>query len=91
MPRTAQISAPVSPETRDLLDRYVRSTGIKKGYLIETALRHHLQAIQELPSDVIVPPRLVLSRRSGDELAELLASPGRPTRALRKLMRGDGD
>jgi uncharacterized protein (DUF1778 family) len=84
----AQISAPISEETRELLERHVKATGVKKGYLIESALRHHLRALQELPADVIVPPRLVLTRRSFEELVERLHSPGEPTDALRRLMRG---
>lgn len=36
-----QISANVSPETRDLLERYVRARGLKKGFVIEQALLHH--------------------------------------------------
>ena len=74
-----------------MLDRHVRATGIKKGYLIEAALRHHLRALQELPADVIIPPRIVLTRRSFEEVVKRLRSPGQPTQALRDLMRDDED
>ena len=84
-----QISALVSSTTKDLLERHVRATGVKKGHLVEQALRHHLQALQELPADVIVHPRVVITRKSGDAIVKHLET-AKPTRALRDLMR-DGD
>ena len=91
MEKDTQISAIVSVTTKDLLERHVRATGIKKGHLVEEALRHHLQALQELPADVVVRPKVVLPRRSGEALAQRLTSRRRPTSALRKLMASGGD
>ena len=88
--KTTQISAPISRDTKKLLEEYVRATGMKKGHLIEMALRHHLQALQELPADVMVPPRIVVSRRSGEMIADLLDHPAAPTAPMRDLMAGDG-
>lgn len=88
--RAAQISAPVSKETKELLDRHVKATGVKKGHLIEAALRYHLRVLHELPADVLVPERIVLTRRSFEKVVEQIRSPGRPTKALRDLMRQDG-
>jgi hypothetical protein len=89
MEKETQISAIVSQATRDLLERHVRATGVKKGYLVEQALRHHLQALQELPADVIIHPKLVVTRRSGQAILKKMKS-GKATKALRDLM-GDGD
>jgi len=89
MEKETQISALVSPTTRELLERHVRATGVKKGHLVEQALRHHLQALQALPADVIIHPRLVVTRKSGAGILRQMAA-GVPTRALRDLMR-DGD
>jgi len=91
MERETQISAMVSVTTKDLLEKHVRATGIKKGYLVEEALRHHLQALQELPADVILHPRIVLSRRSGEALVRRMTSRRPPTKDLRKLMASGGD
>jgi hypothetical protein len=91
MPKVTQISAVVSETTRELLEQHVRKSGVKKGYLVETALRHHLQALQELPADIIVHPKIVVSRRSGEELITRTASRKRPTPDLRELMTPDGD
>jgi hypothetical protein len=91
MARATQISAPISKETKELLERHSRTTGVKKGHLIESALRYHLRALHELPADVLVPPRLVLTRRSFEKLVERLHSAGEPSDELRTLMRGDGD
>ncbi len=91
MEKETQISAPVSKATRDLLERHVRATGVKKGRVIEMALRHHLQALQALPADIILNPRIVVSRRSGEEVLARIASPKPPSRELRELMARDGD
>lgn len=91
MQRETQISAPVSKATKELLERHVRATGVKKGHLVEEALQHHLQALQALPSDVIVHPRIMVTRRSGEKLLARLVSTKPPARKLRELMTGDGD
>ncbi|HXA20185.1 MAG TPA: hypothetical protein VN380_24620 [Thermoanaerobaculia bacterium] len=85
MAKKMRISAMVSRATRDLLERHVRATGVRKGYLVEQALCHHLQALQELPADVIVHPKLVVTRRSGEAILKQMKS-GRATKALRDLM-----
>jgi len=91
MEKETQISALVSATTRDLLERHVRATGVKKGHLVEQALRHHLQALHELPAEAILHPKIVVSPASGERLATRMASRRRPTKELRKLMAGDGD
>jgi hypothetical protein len=84
-----QISALVSRTTKELLERHVRATGVKTGHLVEQALRHHLQALQELPVDVVVHPKLIVTRKSGEAILKQMKT-GKPTKALRDLM-GDGD
>jgi hypothetical protein len=91
MHRESQISAVVSATTRMLLEKHVRATGVKKGYFVEEALLHHLQALHSLPPDVIVPPRLTISRRSGEEVSRRVSALPRPAKQLRALMSGDGD
>jgi hypothetical protein len=81
----ARITAPISGATRDRLARYIRRTGVSKGYLIEQALLHHLQALDELPTEYVIQPRIVVSRRTGDLLRATRSA--KPTPALRKLMR----
>jgi hypothetical protein len=90
MSKEKQISAVISVATSELLERHVRATGIKKGYLIEAALRHHLQALEELPLDAVTQPRLVVTQRSGQEILSRIRSP-RPAKALKKLMASGGD
>jgi hypothetical protein len=89
MAKETQISAQISEATRELMERHVRQTGVKKGHLVEQALLHHLQALDELPAEFIIRPRLVVSRGTGEEMFGHAES-AKPTPALRKLMR-DGD
>ncbi len=86
MERETQISAIVSRTTSDLLERHVRATGVKKGHLVEQALRHHLQALQELPADAVVHPKLVVTRKSGEAILRQIQR-GKSTPALRGLLR----
>lgn len=83
-----QISAYISEATKDLVERYATAHGIKKGHLVEAALLHHLQALHELPADLVIPPRLVVTPESFAEVARLVKTPRKPTAALRRLMAG---
>ncbi len=91
MDKETQISAIVSATTKDLLERHARATGVKKGHLVEEALRHHLQALHELPADIILHPKIVVSARSGGEMIRRVTKHRRPASELRKLMAGHGD
>lgn len=82
-----QISAYISRDTKRELERLVRARGLKKGFVIEQALKHHLLALRELPDEAIVPTTLVLERESFERVARELRSPSQPTPALRKLMK----
>lgn len=90
MPDQVQLSAVVSEETRALLDEATESHGLKKGYVIEEAVLHYLHALRELPRDLFIPSRIVLTDASGREVVEHLLSPRRPTRAMKALMAGEG-
>jgi hypothetical protein len=81
-----QISAYISDETREQMERYTGAHGLKKGALVEQALLHHLQALREIPMDVIIPPRIQLTRASFDRVAELIVTPREPTEAMHTLM-----
>lgn len=81
----SQISAFVSDETRSRLERYVEAHGMKKAAVIERALLHHLQALEELPADIIIPPRMVVTPATFERIVERLDAPGEPTEAMRAL------
>lgn len=82
-----QISAFISDSTKETLEKYADAHGLKKAHLIEEALLHHFQALREIPFDVIIPPRLIVSRDSGQAILERVQKPARPTRAMRELFR----
>ena len=63
-----QISAFISASTKALVEEYAEAHGVKKGHLLEEALLHHLQALRELPADIIIPPRVSVARASGEEI-----------------------
>jgi uncharacterized protein (DUF1778 family) len=83
-----QISAYISESTKQQIERYAEAHGIKKGYLVEEAILHHLQALQELPADIVIPPRLTVTKESFEKVVGLIKKPRKPTKALRDLMAG---
>jgi hypothetical protein len=62
---------------------------VKKGHLVEQALLHHLQALEEIPAEYVIHPRIVVSRKTGEEMLRKAENPN-PALALSDLMR-DGD
>ncbi len=88
---TVQISAHISPTTKHELERFADARGLKKGYVIEDALLHHLQALREISDDVFAPVRLVVSPASFSEVAERVRQPRRPTAAMRRLMKDSSE
>jgi hypothetical protein len=60
---------------------------MKKGRKVDKALRRHPLVLRELPAEVIVRRKIVVTRESGEQILARLRG-ARPTRALRKLMGG---
>lgn len=84
----SQISATVSAATKEQLDRFTESHGLKKNYVVEQALLYYMEARKELPDEALVPVRLVLDDKTFDRIVAQLEQPATPTEALRELMRG---
>ena len=88
MSNESQISATVSPSTKEKLDRFTESHGLKKNFVIEQALLYFMEARRELPDEAFIPTRIVLDDDAFDRVVQLLENPRPPTDALRELMRG---
>ena len=86
-----QISATISAATKEKLDRFTESHGLKKNFVVEQALLFFMDARRELPDEALVPARIVLEEEGFDRVVALLAEPPAPTEALRELMRDRGD
>jgi len=86
----SQISATISAATKESLDRFAESHGLKKNFVVEQALLFFMEARKELPDEGLIPPRLVLEDKAFDRVVDLLESPPAPTETLRELMRGQG-
>lgn len=88
MSAESQISAAISMATKEKLDRFTESRGLKKSFVVEQALLYFMEARSDLPDEAFVPARIVLEDAAFDRLVELLESRPAPTEALRGLMRG---
>jgi uncharacterized protein (DUF1778 family) len=91
MSSQSQISATVSVATKEKLDRFTESHGLKKNFVVEQALLYFMEARRELPDEALVPARLVIEDKAFDRIVELVENPPAPTPALRELMVGKDD
>jgi len=91
MTSQSQISATISAATKERLDRFTESHGLKKNFVVEQALLYFMEARRELPDEALVPARLVVEEKAFDRISELVTSPPAPTQDLRDLMRGEDD
>ncbi|EFK08451.1 conserved hypothetical protein [delta proteobacterium NaphS2] len=83
-----QISAHVSEGTKGKLDRLSKMRGMRKAFVLEQALLYHFRALEELPEEAFLPPRLVLSQDSFEKVVEWVENPPSPTKAMQELMDG---
>ena len=91
MSTQSQISATISEATKQKLDRFTESHGLKKNFVVEQALLYFMEARRELPDEAFVPARLVVADEDFDRIVERVTTPQAPTEALRELMRGKDD
>src|SRR5689334_21324269 len=59
-----RISTCIAASTKNLVEQYAEVHGVKKSYLVEQALLHHLRARRELPADILIPPRIMMVKKS---------------------------
>ncbi len=83
---TTQVSAYISNETKMIFENFSNKSGQKKGFIIEQALLHYINAHQELPSDIIIPASITVSK---EVFEDIIMAEREPTEALRKLMQED--
>ena len=84
----AQVSASISPTTKEKLDRFTARLGLKKNFVVEQALLYYMASRLELPDEALIPTRVVLRDEDFDALAATLEADVAPTEALRALMQG---
>ncbi len=87
MSATKQISAFISEETRAQVETYVKRHGVKKAYLVEEALQHHLQALRAIPEDIVIPARLILTKEALSQVADRITGDEQATESLQALFR----
>jgi len=78
-----QVSGYISQETKTTFEAFAKKSGQKKGFILEQALLHYINARQELPEDIVIPPTLTIDQQTFDELIDKEKA---PSEALKKLM-----
>lgn len=84
MPKS-RVSTRLSEETLARLERFGRRTGQTRARVIEDALLQHLQALEQLPAEVIVPARIVLAPESQEQVRQMITKPPEPTEDMKRL------
>jgi hypothetical protein len=87
MASQSQISATISETTKQKLDRFTESQGLKKNFVVEQALLLFMEARRTLPDEAFIPTRIVLDDEVFDRVERGLGGTAEPTDALRELMR----
>ena len=82
---TTQISANISLSTKQRMEKYAKAYGLKKAFLIETALLHHLNVLNEIPLYIVIPPIIIITKESGERMIESIQQPPEPTEAIKAL------
>lgn len=86
-----QVSAQISEAARERLDSYARETGMKKSRLIEDAIMAHLDTLDAVPAEFMIPAHVVVDEESWGRVLEGIERPSEPTSALRELLAGHAD
>ena len=81
-----QISAQISAETRDRLDEYARETGLKKSRIVEDAIEGHLDAVNTIPPEYIIPTRITVDEATWERINERIDNPGDASPELLELL-----
>jgi len=84
---SSQISAYISDETKNKFESYSASHGIKKAFLIETALDLYLNVLESIPSQFIDRQKIVISDKTFKNIEK--AENSEPTEELISLMQND--
>lgn len=81
-----QISAQISEAARERLDLYARETGMKKSRLVEDAIMAHLDTLDRIPSEFMIPANVQVDADSWERVLRSIDQPAEPAPALRELM-----
>ena len=80
-----QISVDITSETKHRLEAYVQAQGLEKSFFIEAALLHYLKALEELPTDIAIPPKIVVSADVGEKILAAMDTPPESTSIMKAL------
>ena len=79
-----QISAYIKDDIKEKMEKYSATHGLKKGFLIESAIEYYLQAMYEIPANEIVPNSIVVDSENFEKLEKLNSK--KPNSKLKKLL-----
>ncbi|BAF72493.1 hypothetical protein [Sulfurovum sp. NBC37-1] len=84
---SVQISAYIEDDIKQKMEKYSSAHGLKKGYIIQNALDYYLNALQAIPSSVIVPSHISVNEETMKTL--LQSENNEPNSKLKDLLNDD--
>ena len=86
----SQISSAISAETRERLDRFTQTRGLKKSWVVEKALEQFMDSREFNLEESFTPSHITLRNEDFDALVGRHEQGGaEPSEALKELMRED--
>ena len=80
---SVQISAYIQDATKEKMEKYSASHGLKKAFIIENAIEHYLQALYEMPKNVLVPGHFTVDLETYSKIKTI--NQNEPTLKLKEL------
>lgn len=77
-----QLSAAITAETKEKLDRFTDEFGLKKNFVVEQALLHFMEARRALPDEAIAGVRIVLENKPFDAVVDAIERALSPVASL---------
>ena len=68
---SVQISAYIQDDIKEKIEKYSSSHGLKKAFIIENAIEHYLQALHEIPNNILLPSSLTVIQKTYDKIEQL--------------------
>jgi len=84
---SVQISAYIEDDIKEKMEHYSATHGLKKGFLIQNALDYYLNALHEIPTNMMVPSHMILSESTMDSLLD--AQKNKANQKLKNLLAND--
>jgi len=83
---SVQISAYIEDDIKQKMEAYSSAHGLKKGFLIQNALDYYLNALHEIPTNMMTPSHISVDEKTFEALVD---GETKANIKLKKLLKDD--